>query len=146
VVDPSVGVGSVVVPSVVESLGAVGSVEVNPSGVVATDTLSPVGPLDMEASGLGGADVESLGVNVSLGAVGAGAVGSPLCGEVSVAVAVGDTAPVGGLVGVAVGDSVAVGIVPGWSALTMSTICLVYASSWGAISPNGTVPASMRSA
>jgi hypothetical protein len=70
----------------------------------------------------------------------------------SVGAAVGDSvaAAVDGAVGAglgdAVGDAVGVGIVPGWSALTISTICLVYASSWGAISPNGTVPASMASA
>lgn len=78
-------------------------------------------------------------------AVGA-TVGDPVGAAVCEVGAAAVDGAVGAGVGDAVGEAVAVGIVPGWSVLTMSTICLVYASSWGAISPNGTVPASMASA
>ena len=67
VVVPPEGAGSVVAavdvdPPVLESVGAVGAVEVDPAGVLATDTLSPVGLLDTEGSGVAGVDVESVGV------------------------------------------------------------------------------------
>jgi hypothetical protein len=55
-------------PSVVEPAGAVGSVELDPSGVLAPDVLSPLGLVDIELSAVG-AGVESVG-----------AVGSPLDG------------------------------------------------------------------